>query len=230
MVDMNVVTEQTRMGKHIDFDDIVKVIYSDTIDEEMNILMAKVNAHIIQCQECRRVYDTILAIHDEVDAISLRMTTADRVRLKVIRALIGLERYMPETSAKIKDWIDNFKHFSLQFSVRVKSRSELYIGSNPEGADFLHPVAIGYRANKEKEANKTILIDDENELNQIKVDTSGKLTIQIDRELCEAGKLILLLNDETESSYIETLKLLNEDAVAAEFESVEVGCYLIIIQ
>lgn len=51
------------MDKHIEFDDTVDYVNCRELSKNV-ILTQQVNSHILKCDECKRVYNAILAFYD----------------------------------------------------------------------------------------------------------------------------------------------------------------------
>ena len=52
------------MTEHLDFDDIVDAIYTDEMTPDNMRLIHRVQAHVMKCDNCRHIYDTILTIRE----------------------------------------------------------------------------------------------------------------------------------------------------------------------
>ena len=55
------------MEEHLYFDEIVDYIYCDTLTLQMAVLAQKVNAHILRCDECKRLYGLIRKLHSMIN-------------------------------------------------------------------------------------------------------------------------------------------------------------------
>ena len=57
--------------KHFTIEEMTKLIYADTLDDELVALAAAVNRHILECDRCRDCYQELLSVKEAVENVRL---------------------------------------------------------------------------------------------------------------------------------------------------------------
>ena len=155
--------------EHLTFDEIVKAVFADENTPDNMRLIARMNAHVIQCKECNKVYNAVYDIYE-----------------------LGFEQGLEVVEQRLKEAESSFSQRNVltdqdllsSIVLSIKKGTKLVLDSikNNIGIDyfFSYPMALATRGGNQKmETNK--LIDDENLDNQI-VLNDGKLSLYLCRE------------------------------------------------
>ena len=94
------------MTEHLDFDDIVDAIYTDEMTPDNMRLIHRVQAHVMKCDNCRHIYDTILTIREWQEGVLSDEKLAQFSFPELLRsAVVGLSVRVSNGSRLVLDSI-----------------------------------------------------------------------------------------------------------------------------
>ena len=183
------------MGNHLEFDEIVDYIWCEEMNPSTLVLAQRVNSHIAECEECRAQYNLLLDIYQSIQEVQDVKDLCEEQR-SIISALLKQKH---ASSGEIKErWLRRLGMFAMSFSLKIENGEKLILShlvnyNTCADYSFGYPVALGVRSNAQVANNKkNILIDDENELNQIRSE-NDVITIQLDASEWEGREPDLLV-------------------------------------
>lgn len=144
------------MEKHIDFEDAVEYITCREINADSIKLAQKINAHILECKQCRKMYNTILEFYDLACNNSCDRNLFDSV--KNIRMLIKFK-----IDEKINILIDHMAESLYRYD---------------------YPILIGARgADADNCKSHNVVVDENNGLNIVSI-ADEFCIIDVDKDEC----------------------------------------------
>lgn len=175
------------MDRHLEFEEIVSYIKCRDLSDESVRLAQRINPHILQCKECKRMYDAILEFYEVAFNDSLDTNFFDNV--ENIKTLVKFK-------------VEEKVNIVLDYMTNMLYRYE-------------YPMALGARGDS-KEASKlrSEIVDEDNGLNTIVIN-NGMCEVSIDREDCgNMAPIILVMNKDGELVFSGVMKE-NEDVFYA---------------
>lgn len=175
------------MSRHLEFEEIVSYIKCRDLSDENVRLAQRINSHILQCEECKRMYDATLGFYDVVFNDSLDTNLFDNV--ENIKTLVKFK--VEEKVNIVLDYMTNM----------------LY--------KYEYPVALGVRGDgKEASKLRSEVVDEDNALNSI-VLNNGLCEVSIDKEDCgDMAPILFVINKDGELVFSGVMKE-NEDVFYA---------------
>lgn len=166
------------MGKHIEFDDMVKYINCSRLDADSIKLAQRVNSHLLVCDECKKQFDILNRFQEAV------------------YGAVDVEEYFKES----KNW-KTLITFEIEKNVRLivdRVKQSLYY--------YDYPIPVGVRGDGQAEkSNVSVVVDEENSLNTIKI-VDNECIIELDcDEWGEKSPVICIADDEGKIICIEEM-------------------------
>jgi hypothetical protein len=142
------------MSKHIDFDEFVDFFNCRELTETSVSLAQKINAHILQCEECKRMYNATRAFYDVAFNDSLDSDLFNPI--ENIRLLIKFK-----VKENVKIMIDHMSNMLYRYD---------------------YPIPLGAREiDAAHNIDFSTVIDEDNGLNTVRID-NNMCKIEIDKE------------------------------------------------
>lgn len=156
-----------RMHKHIDFEEFVDYLNCRELSETSVKFAHKINSHILQCKECMRMYNAILAFYDVAFNHSL-----DSGLFNSIENFKMLIKFKIEQNVNIVlDYVANMVY---QYNY------PMFIGTR--GTDFSQGI------------DHSTVVDEDNGLNTVSID-NNICKIEIDKDDCGCIAPVIFIKD-----------------------------------
>lgn len=181
--------------EHLELDDIIEYIYADTMDSSTALLAQRVNAHIMRCDKCKRIYNLVNSLYD----------------------------YTHESgTGDIKELWKNLVTFKVEEGARLVLN---YLSNNL--LNYYYPMVLGARGTNTSVEDTSMIVDEDNELNSIRID-SGIMEFSIDADEYENDvSMVAVVDEEGNIQCIEQLELVEHCYVARL--NIDNGTYTIFI-
>ena len=142
------------MEKHIDFEEIVEYLTCRELTTDSVKMAQKINAHILECNQCRKMYN---AIHDFYDLA-----------------------FNNSLDTNLFNPVDNIK---LLIKFKIENKINLMLDRLANGIyRYDYPIYVGLRdTNSDNKKSHAMVVDEENSLNVVKVDDESCI-IEVDKE------------------------------------------------
>lgn len=177
------------MTEHLNFEDIVDAIYADEMTPDNMRLIHRVQAHVMKCDSCRHIYDTIQTIRD------------------------WREDELSDEKFAAASFPELLKSAAVSLSVSISNGCRLALDGIQQlasGLDysFEHPLALATR-NGAGDEDMSRLVDEENDYNRLTLD-GNKLTVSLDAEDWGSDIPVLIAADADKNVYFcDEMKLLD---------------------
>ena len=177
------------MTEHLNFEDIVDAIYADEMTPDNMRLIHRVQAHVMKCDSCRHIYDTIQTIRD------------------------WREDELSDEKFAAASFPELLKSAAVSLSVSISNGCRLALDGIQQiasGLDysFEHPLALAAR-NGAGDEDMSRLVDEENDYNRLTLD-GNKLTVSLDAEDWGSDIPVLIAADADKNVYFcDEMKLLD---------------------
>ncbi len=177
------------MTEHLNFEDIVDAIYADEMTPDNMRRIHRVQAHVMKCDSCRHIYDTIQTIRDwREDELSDEKFAA-----------ASFPELLKSAAVSLSVSISNGCRLALDGIQQLASGLEY---------SFEHPVALAAR-NGAGDEDMSRLVDEENDYNRLTLD-GNKLTVSLDAEDWGSDIPVLIAADADKNVYFcDEMKLLD---------------------
>lgn len=187
------------MNEHITFDEMAEFITATGITPEYMKLAARVNSHLVKCEDCRETYETLLKANDAFDEAISYVPVSRREKLRFFLALYTFVNKGTSVGVKLADCAEmKFKSF---VKFKVQSFTELVYEKIAGSREFYHPAfAVSLMSNKMSEDEKdddksgvmkSTLVDDET--NRVTVSLDRRISLFLNKSESMQGSLIALV-------------------------------------
>lgn len=225
---MNTVAHNV-ITSHISFDDMADYIFSDGRTEDFIATAARINNHVMECEQCRNMYYTLLTLHDEASAYAERTNLKEKTLLRVISYF-----YSIGISKPIESLLDECRRFKLLLSFNIKSMKEL---SGYPASGFTYPklVTVMKSSNDDNnlEESESVIYSsliDQNK-NRVSIGLDGTLSLYFDAKEHSAGKRVMVIpDDENAAAQMIELTKYDNSLSFVRFEGVAPGQYTIVVE
>lgn len=214
---------------------MMEFICMSELNDDFYRMAAKVNSHIVKCQECREIYESLLAIDEAMEKAVTMVPKSQRIRIKLIERLYHFENKNEETKKRISEYADILKELTYSVRVKVESLGEIVCSSMTGGSQFYHPAfaTSGKTFSSDEESVQTgiiksTVIDDDN--NRITIGPDGTLSLFFNKSDCYPGTLVILIPEDSSQEPLFEYAMKdshNEDMVVVRFEDVTRGDYTV---
>lgn len=155
------------MEKHIDFEDAVKYITCREINADSIKMAQKINAHILECKQCRKMYNTILEFYN-----------------------------LGRNNSFDRDLFDSVKNLRMLIKFKIDEKINILIDHVADSLYYYdYPVLIGTRGTDSDNCKShNVVVDENNSLNIVKIDDEFCI-IDIDKDECEINTPIILITN-----------------------------------
>lgn len=213
------------MSRHITFDEMVDLIYSENLDAQSNNLAAKINSHIMNCEDCYEQYSVLLTLREQTEAIAVNEFLNSSEQLAVLKALKEFQIKNEAVGEQINTFMEKLCSFTTSITMQIKNYSELVVRKAVKmgdsfAFDFSWAIPVGARGTGAQQVNRALVIDDENELNRIKLQ-GDSIILQLDPQGYGQNPTVYLL---TEDNNVVAKQLTREgDVLTVCFSNVPLG-------
>lgn len=219
------------MSNHLTVDEMMEFICADKVDTAFFTLAAKVNAHLVSCDSCRKVYDALMAVDEAMDAVKAYTPKPKKTALQVLKGIILARGEGTLSPSFINNCVDSLAKAKTALMFNVENMCRLVSEQLGNGAVFYHPVLAATTKSYGGEGNDAIdsvLTDGEN--NQVSIGLDGTLTVVLNEDDYAEGTLVMLLPaDSEEEPYSAVAEEYGKDTVSVRFENVSPGKYSIVL-
>ncbi len=214
---------------HISFEEMANYLFSDGRDKDFLATAARINKHVMECEDCRKLYSTVIALRDEADAFARHENLAERTILRIISYFYSMSIQKP-----IKTLLDECKRFKLLLSFNIKNLREL---AETTASGFSYPKLVTVMKsstdeNKVEESESVIYssLIDQNK-NRVSIGLDGTLTMYFDNKEHSVGKRVMVIpDDETMQLQMIELRPYDRSLSYVRFEGVTPGSYTIVVE
>ncbi|MDR1541078.1 MAG: hypothetical protein LBU32_24395 [Clostridiales bacterium] len=233
------------MVEHISFDELADYAQLRTMDDHAIELIDKVNRHLLDCAECRKIAEILLDIDEEFDklAYNARISARQKISRAVTRHIDAIGNY----SERLKDWLSNF-NCAIAIDLKISGtnlssapiegfQTRFFQPLSPMAAAGI-PMSYGHVNDISiSSMSQSELKDSCNAFNTIKLDESGKISVTLLKEDASLMKehsdahppLIALVSERGEVIAAEEMKE-NEIYYFFDFEGIQSGSYSMMVQ
>jgi len=217
------------MSEHLTFDEIVNFLDASEINGETRKLAFRVNEHIYNCNECYQYYNSLQELNDQIELIKRKEINEEKAML--FKAL--KQQSDPSLSKRAIEWIKKLYSFTSEIAFNIASKDNITIlnsrmNDDIYAYDFGHPMPIGARGYNTEPKTTTVLVDNENEANQIKLTDPGTIRIELDSTDYSTGPLAFLVNCDGKA-WMEEMDD-NTGVIMCEFKDIAPGEYTLYIE
>ena len=215
---------------HISSEEMLEFFSANRITPEYIKLLARINAHVSSCEECRKAYDSLHDADEALDKIITYIPESQRLKLNLVKGLYLFENEKTEGKHKIQASISSIKEISAAIQLKVVSYSELAWEALSGGNQFYHPAfATSVKSSEDGSVRadgeiKSTLIDDES--NRITIGIDRTLSLFLNKNECLVDSIVILIPvDGKMQPYFEYATSYDDKTVVARFDDIEPGEY-----
>lgn len=216
------------MNEHITFEEMVDYVFVEDRPNDFFETAAKMNYHIMNCEECGKMYNALMDLNESVLQYNSVETEEQRIFIKVFGAL-----YMLNSDKTVSALVEESKNFKVWISFDIINQQEIMSCNNNS---FIHPhmvSAMKSSTDDEAEISNTEIqssIFDKNN-NRVSIGLDGTLSLYFDSSQHKAGQRVILLPDdeELETKIIE-MKRYDSSICSVRFEGITPGKYTVVVE
>lgn len=216
--------------KHIDFDDMVKLVYSEKVDNEYTELAARVNKHIYSCPQCMRSYEAVCSIREFQEEYQGEVSAERNIIARIMQKIYKNNSLSIPLNNIVDSLIDKIENQKSLIEIKLKSFCEIATSNFESGFCFYHPQSVGVSKGTGDYVGtelKDVLIDDN--YNRISIALDGTLSIRFQKQLIDEGDSVYLIPyDENSEVLIGTAKISEDGMTRVSFDDVVMGDYVIL--
>lgn len=214
--------------KHIDFDDIVKMVYSKKINDEYTKLAIRVNKHIYACPQCRQAYDAVCLVRDIQEDYRAEVSAENAV-VKILQKIYQDNDLSLLSNNLIDSLIGKIKNQESVIRINIKpsfvTSVACAIKSPDRRSQNVKPTDIVF-CNRGTELKHAMT---DSNCNKISVAKDGTLSIQFKKQLIDEGNAVFLIpNDKNSDVSIEKAKITEDGMPGVSFRDVKPGDYTVL--
>lgn len=216
------------MNEHFSFDDIMNYVFSEDTSSDFINKAAKINNHIMVCDECNMMYNALMSLNESVLHYNSIESEEQRIFIKVFGAL-----FMMNKDKTITKLVEESKGFKVWISFDIVNQQEI---SSRLSNTFMHPHLVS--AMKSSTDDEVIITDTENrsslydkKKNRVSIGLDGTLSLYFDSSEHKAGQRVILIPDdeELEAKIIE-MKRYDSSIFSVRFEGIAPGKYTVVVE
>lgn len=215
---------------HIDFENIVNMLFSEEYNEEFVKLGNKINSHILKCEECRRKYKSVKKVYDSIQKIKLENINLEKYLCSLYTSNLNIGIPIEHV---IDEFVEKMTKYGKRILLNIVSFTEIRTSNFQSGFSFYHPSMSGIAksvGNSTISDLNDVLIDDK--LNRISISEDGCLSARFDKNTCDNGDCIFLISEsegEEPKVYVEQIKLCDDGFLRVVFDDIEPGEYHLVL-
>ena len=188
------------MDNHITFEEMAEFLTCKKPDARFRELSIKINPHILRCEDCRKMYQSMLALSDAIDEVER-------------------SKRMPSFRTQAKEVFSDLKRL---VQLKIDSLRNMVV----EGGDFsrLSMAGITMSTNRSEEPNAGFYTNEDG----VAIDYAkdGTLTIRFPKALCCEGTKVILQSRMNPQQIVTTIcEEFDDDQVCATFYDIEPADY-----
>ena len=212
---------------HLTFDEMADVAFIEELNDDSKELILRVQSHILDCTECKAMYDKLYALRSTAD----RLVNDGPMMQKsaALRFIRTLTDNFTLTQDRVQRWFDKV----------ISETSELYLtvvktqlgriteisSLSSDMFDFGYALPIGARGSETHGViDKTVLIDDNDTDNRVSVVDGNCLVVQFRTENFASPDPHILIVSDTGDVRCSKLSQ-NGEVFEARFYGLEAGEY-----
>jgi len=173
--------------------DMIELLTSEKITPENRMRLIQINNHLMLCDDCKDQYKKITALYDIVEGWSIYEQYSTEKQLQYMKGCLSLLRAknaaIPSIAARIDAWLKNYAASSAKIIVDISDsiklavdRASMFI-SDTMFIEFGHAHAATSRSltfGETVPVDPCLLIDENNSVNQVKIDNHRVLKISLE--------------------------------------------------
>lgn len=214
---------------HPTFEELSAYIFPAAFSGEYLRTAARMNKHILECSECREIYQALLALRDRVEARSAAEFEARSLAARVFSLLRAQEKGLSKEAL-----LSEYLRFKKWASFQIANGKEA-IGTALSG--FSHPTlvtvmksSVGQDDSEEVESTLYSSLSDSGK-NRVSVGLDGVLTLYFDAAQRRPGQRVIVLSeDDAAQSQLAALEWYDDSLLYARFEDVIPGEYSVLLE
>ena len=225
----SIIKTDLQKSTHIPFDDMAQYVFSDGRAETFMKDMARINNHIMECQECYNMYQSLMTLYDKASEFACMQTAEEKEFGRVLSFLFAKEADKP-----IENVIEECRRFKKWLSFSIKNMKELIKSETP---DFSHPRLVTIMKSSSDETGveetqseiRSSLFDKDK--NRVSIGLDGTLSLYFDAKDHSIGKRVIILpDDEDVNPQMLELTMYDDSISYVRFEGVLPGKYTILVE
>ena len=219
-------------GAHISAEEMITFFSANRVDPDYIRLLARINAHILECEECRKEYNALHDADEALDKIASCVPESQKMKLNIVKGLYIFENKRSEGKKRIQECISALKDISLSLKLKVLSYNELGWEAIAGGNKLYHPAfaasvkSSGNDGDMRSGEIKSTLIDDDS--NRITIGIDRTLSLFLNKKEYLANSIVILIPTEKNiQPYFEYAASYDDKTVVARFDDIEPGEYIV---
>lgn len=225
--------KQIENNEHVSIDDMMDFFSINKVSPETIRFMARINSHIMKCEECRKQYDALRDANETLDKIVSYIPESQKIKLNMIKGVYYFENERADRKKGFQECVNFIKDITFSIKLKVMSFSELGWESITGGYSFFHPAfAASSKSVSEINGNiaegtiKSTLVDDDS--NRISIGIDRTLSLFLNKNECLTNSIVILIPTEASMQpYFEYAQTYDDKTVVVRFDDIEPGDYIV---
>ena len=220
---------------------MIELLTSKKITDENQLKLFQINKHLMQCKICCENYRELVELYDIVESWSIPdqyKVEQELQHMKACRALLRAQKKSsPSLANKIDGWLKNFL-YSSKIAIKIRDgiemtaeRASMFI---KETAQMNFGFATAQSATRSSETDTSLLIDEKNTSNTIKIEGKNKkqkIKVSLDAVSDTSPLIAVIPHDPELAAAVVELKFDKKQKIwTGEIDKLKEGEYDLLIE